>query len=54
MAQHSHDHDHHHAHQPGSMDIRVQERTFEGFITFTIRSVIVIIATLVFLALVNA
>jgi hypothetical protein len=36
------------------MDIRAQERTFNGFITFTIRSVIVIIATLVFLALVNA
>ena len=52
MAQHSHDD--HHAHQHGSMDIRTQERTFEGFITFSIRTVIVIIAALVCLALVNA
>lgn len=41
-------------HKHGSMDIRTQERTFDGFISFTVRVVWVVIATLVFLALVNA
>lgn len=40
-------------HKQGTMDIRVQEKTFEGFIKFTIRSVIVIIAILLFIAIVN-
>jgi hypothetical protein len=41
-------------HKHGSMDIRTQERTFDGFIRFTVRVVWVVIAALVFLALVNA
>jgi Bacterial aa3 type cytochrome c oxidase subunit IV len=41
-------------HEHGNMDIRVQERTFEGFITFVTRAVIVIIALVIFMALVNA
>lgn len=39
--------------KPGSMDIRVQEKTFHGFIKFVTVSVIVILAFLVFLALAN-
>lgn len=41
-------------HKHGDMDITVQEKTFEGFVTFTIRTVIVIIAAVILLALVNA
>jgi hypothetical protein len=41
-------------HEHGNMDIRVQEKTFEGFITFVTRAVIVIIALVIFMALVNA
>lgn len=37
-------------HKHGSMDISVQEKTFDGFITFTIRALIVIFALCVFLA----
>jgi len=37
----------------GNMDIREQERTFNGFMTFTVRTVIAIIVLLVFIALVN-
>lgn len=44
------DHDHKH----GEMDITVQERTFEGFINFTIRTVIVILVAVILLALINA
>ncbi len=40
-------------HQQGSMDIRVQERTFAGFMRFTAVSVVVILVFLVFLALAN-
>ncbi|AQS47058.1 MULTISPECIES: aa3-type cytochrome c oxidase subunit IV [Thioclava] len=39
--------------KPGNMDIRDQERTFNGFVRFVTVSVIVIICFLVFLALVN-
>ncbi|KEO52600.1 aa3-type cytochrome c oxidase subunit IV [Thioclava pacifica] len=39
--------------KPGNMDIRVQERTFAGFVRFVTVSVVVIICFLVFLALVN-
>lgn len=39
---------------PGKMDIRAQEKTYNGFITFTTRSVIAICAVLVFMALANA
>lgn len=41
-------------HKHGSMDISVQEKTFDGFITFTIRTVIVILVAVVLLALINA
>lgn len=41
-------------HKPGSMDITTQEKTFEGFVRMSIRSVIVILVLLVFMALVNA
>ncbi|PYE84657.1 aa3-type cytochrome c oxidase subunit IV [Pseudoroseicyclus aestuarii] len=44
MAEHSH----------GSMDVRPQERTFEGFIWLVGRAVAVIILLLVLLALINA
>lgn len=46
--------DHHSEHKPGSMDIRVQEKTFAGFMKFTQWGVIIIFAILIFLALVNA
>ncbi|MFQ6547521.1 aa3-type cytochrome c oxidase subunit IV [Aestuariibius sp. 2305UL40-4] len=35
----------------GEMDITAQEKTYDGFVTFTVRTVIVILAVLVFLAL---
>ncbi|UWQ17971.1 aa3-type cytochrome c oxidase subunit IV [Jannaschia sp. M317] len=38
-------------HKPGSMDITEQEKTFEGFVTFTKWTVIAILALLVFLAI---
>jgi len=38
-------------HEHGSMDINVQEKTFDGFMTFVTRSVVVILAILVLLAL---
>lgn len=41
-------------HKHGDMDITTQEKTFEGFVTFTIRTVIVIIVALILLALINA
>ena len=41
-------------HKHGSMDISVQEKTFDGFIKFTIRSVIAIIVVLILLAIVGA
>ncbi|MEC7761440.1 MAG: aa3-type cytochrome c oxidase subunit IV [Pseudomonadota bacterium] len=41
-------------HKQGSMDITVQEKTFEGFIKFAIRSVIAIIVVLILLAIVGA
>ena len=41
-------------HKHGSMDISVQEKTFDGFITFTIRSLIVIFAIVVVLAVFGA
>jgi fumarate reductase subunit C len=46
--------DHHGEHTPGSMDIRVQEKTFDGFMTMVTRTAIVILIALVVLALVNA
>lgn len=41
-------------HEQGSMDITAQQRTFDGFVTFTTRAVYVIIGVLVFMALANA
>ena len=41
-------------HKMGSMDITDQEKTFNGFIKFTIRSLIAIFVFVVFLALVGA
>lgn len=40
-------------HEHGSMDIEVQEKTFDGFVKFTTWSVVGILVFLVFLALVN-
>ncbi len=40
-------------HKHGEMDITVQEKTFEGFIKWTVWSVVGIIGFLIFLALVN-
>jgi Bacterial aa3 type cytochrome c oxidase subunit IV len=41
-------------HIPGTMDIRVQEKTFNGFVTAVTRSVIAILIFLVLLAMWNA
>ena len=41
-------------HKPGSMDIRVQEKTFDGFIRMTTWGAIITVAVLIFLALANA
>ncbi|MBI1417389.1 MAG: aa3-type cytochrome c oxidase subunit IV [Limimaricola sp.] len=37
----------------GEMDIRTHEKTFDGFVWFVSRGVIVILCVLIFLALVN-
>ena len=42
------------AHKHGSMDIKDHEKTFAGFVNFTIWAVIVILGLLIFLALANA
>ena len=41
-------------HKHGSMDTTVQEKTFEGFINFTTKTVIAILVAVVFLAIFNA
>lgn len=41
-------------HKHGSMDITDQEKTFEGFITFTIKTVVVILVLVVLMAMWNA
>lgn len=41
-------------HKHGSMDIRVQEKTFENFIKISVRTTIVILVLLVLLAIFNA
>lgn len=47
--------DHHQPeHVHGSMDIRAQEKTFAGFIRMSVWVVGVVVAVLVFMALVNA
>jgi hypothetical protein len=46
--------DHNNEFKPGSMDIRAQEKAFAGFMKFTQWGVIIILAILIFLALVGA
>ncbi|MDU8943512.1 aa3-type cytochrome c oxidase subunit IV [Ovoidimarina sediminis] len=41
-------------HEHGTMDITAQEKTFEGFVRWTIRVVIFSIAVLIFLAVFNS
>lgn len=41
-------------HEHGTMDIEDQEKTFEGFIRWTIRVVIISFAILLFLAVFNS
>jgi len=41
-------------HKHGEMDITVQEKTFEGFVKWSVRSVIGIAVFLILLAMVNA
>lgn len=41
-------------HKHGEMDITEQEKTFEGFIRFTVWTTAIVILVLIFLALVNA
>lgn len=41
-------------HKQGSMDIRVQEKTFAGFVKLSIWGAAISIAVLIFLALANA
>ncbi len=41
-------------HKHGSMDIRAQEKTFEGFIRMTVWVIVFAICVLIFMALTNA
>lgn len=41
-------------HKHGTMNINAQEKTFDGFISFVTKAVIVILVAVVFLALVGA
>ena len=41
-------------HKQGSMDIREQEKTFEGFIRMTVWVTCIVIGVLIFMGLVNA
>ncbi|WP_299478657.1 aa3-type cytochrome c oxidase subunit IV [Cypionkella sp.] len=41
-------------HKPGSMDTRVQEKTFAGFIRMATWGAIIAVAVLIFMALANA
>lgn len=58
MANHGHAPGHGHDtgqdHQPGTMDVRDKEKTFEGFIRMTIWGASISIAVLLFLALANS
>ncbi|MGZ2256724.1 aa3-type cytochrome c oxidase subunit IV [Roseobacter sp. A03A-229] len=38
-------------HKHGEMDIEVQEKTFDGFMQFTTRTVIVILAIIILMAI---
>ena len=39
---------------PGKMNIEMQEKTFEGFLKVVTWTTIIIVATLIFIALINA
>ncbi|SMX37775.1 aa3-type cytochrome c oxidase subunit IV [Maliponia aquimaris] len=41
-------------HKHGSMDVSTQEKTFEGFINFVIRAILVILALVIFMAVFNS
>jgi len=41
-------------HKHGEMDTKEHERTFDGFVRFTVWTTVIILVALVFLALVNA
>lgn len=41
-------------HKHGTMNIAAQEKTFDGFVKFTIRGTVVILVLLVLLTLANA
>ena len=41
-------------HKPGSMDITEQEKTFDGFIRWSVRIAVTSIAILIFLAIFNS
>ena len=41
-------------HEHGTMNIDAQEKTFDGFVKFTVRTVIVIVLVLIFLAIFGA
>jgi hypothetical protein len=41
-------------HKPGTMNIKAQEATFNSFIGFVKWGVIIVLAVLIFMALVNA
>lgn len=40
-------------HEPGKMDISEQERTFDAFVRWSMRAVIIIFAALILLYIVN-
>lgn len=46
--------DHNSEHKHGSMDIRAQEKTFQGFVRMSIWVVAISIGLLIFIGLVNA
>lgn len=46
--------DSHGEHTSGTMDITVQEKTFDGFVRMVTRGVIIVICILIFMALVNS
>ncbi len=41
-------------HKHGTMDIEVQEKTFETFMKFVVRGAIVVICILIFMAIFNS
>lgn len=43
-----------HDHETGKMDISEQEKTFNGFISLSVKGAAICIGVLIFLALVNA